>query len=378
MRAVDQLTPRKGALSIERFLGGAPEVVESAPGRVNLLGEHTDYNDGYMLPVATPQRTEVALGASRDGHFNLYSATLDSNVRFARDAVAPPGFASYIEGCVRMVEAAGITVPPLRVYVDSNLPVGSGLSSSAALEVAMLRALRTLLGLPFDDVALARMAQRAEIVYAKVNCGIMDQMASSLADTSNMLFIDARTLAHRLQKMPANTELIVIDSGVPRTLAGSRYNERRAECEAAAALLGVPALRDVADPGALAGLPSPLRERARHVVHENLRVLEAADGVDAERFGQLMNASHASLRDDYAVSIPALDVLCEILRSHPDVYGARLTGAGFGGACVALCRAGTGAAAGAGALGRYNAGGMQGTLLIPAPHVIEVNEENHE
>ena len=378
MRAAGRLASGKGVLSVEHFFGGAPEVFESAPGRVNLLGEHTDYNDGYMLPVATPQRTEVALGSSRDGHFNLYSATLGSSVRFARNAVAPPGFASYIEGCVRMVEATGITVPPLRVYVDSNLPVGAGLSSSAALEVALLRALRTLLGLPFDDVALARMAQRAEIAYAKVNCGIMDQMASSLADSSNMLFIDARTLAHRLQKMPADTGLIVIDSGVPRTLAGSRYNERRAECEAAAALLGVPALRDVTDPASLAALPSPLRERARHVVHENLRVLEAAGGVGAERFGQLMNASHESLRDDYAVSIPALDVLCDILRSHPDVYGARLTGAGFGGACVALCRAGTGAATGAEALARYNAGGMQGTLLIPAPPVIEVNEESHE
>ena len=362
-------------LSIAHFFGGAPEAHESAPGRVNLLGEHTDYNDGFMLPVATPQRTEVALGSSRDGHFNLYSATLDASARFGREAGAPPGFASYIEGCVRMVEAEGITVPPLRVYVHSNLPVGAGLSSSAALEVAMLRALRSLLGLPFDDVALARMAQRAEISYAKVNCGIMDQMAASLADRAHMLFIDARSLAHRLRELPPDSELIVVDSGVPRTLAGSRYNERRAECMAAAAQLGVPALRDVHDPAAVEALASPLRERARHVVRENLRVLEAADGVDARRFGQLMNASHASLRDDYAVSIPALDVLCDTLRAEPAVYGARLTGAGFGGACVALCRAGAALDAGSAAVARYNAGGMQGSLLIPAPHV---NEESHE
>ncbi len=362
-------------LSIESFFGGAPDAHESAPGRVNLLGEHTDYNDGFMLPVATPQRTEVAIGASRDGHFNLYSATLDASVRFGRGAAAPPGFGSYIEGCIRMVEEEGITVPPLRVYVHTSLPVGAGLSSSAALEIAMLRALRTLLGLPFDDVTLARMAQRAEVNYAKVNCGIMDQMASSLADQEHMLFIDARTLDHRLQRLPPDSELIVIDSGVPRTLAGSKYNERRAECDEAARQLGVAALRDVADPGSVEGLPSPLRERARHVVTENLRVMEAAAGVDAVRFGELMNASHASLRDDYAVSIPALDYLSDYLRAQPDVYGARLTGAGFGGACVALCRAGAAGEAGRAALERYNAGGMQGTLLVPVSNKEEDNNE---
>jgi galactokinase len=354
------------ALSMESFFSGAPEAHESAPGRVNLLGEHTDYNDGFMLPVATPQRTEVAIGVSRDGHFTLYSATLDASVRFGRAEAAPPGFASYIEGCIRMVEAEGISVPPLRVYVTTDLPVGAGLSSSAALEVAMLRALRTLLGLPFDDVALARMAQRAEIAYAKVNCGIMDQMASSLADTGHMLFIDARTLAYQLHQMPSDSEMIVIDSGVPRTLAGSKYNERRAECDEAARQLGVPSLRDVHDADVVEALPSPLRERARHVVCENQRVLEAAGGVGAHRFGELMNASHASLRDDYQVSIPALDFLTDYLRAEPEVYGARLTGAGFGGACVALCRQGAAQRAGLAALARFNAGGMQGSLLIPA------------
>lgn len=357
-------------LNPDTFFGGAPEVNASAPGRVNLLGEHTDYNDGFMLPVATPQRTMVALSRSGDDHFHFYSPNLDATVTFARDGSAPQGFGSYIEGCIRLVQAEGIAVPPLRVYVETDLPVGSGLSSSAALEVAMLRAMRALLDIgpdALDDVKLARIAQRAEIEYARVNCGIMDQMASSLADESNMLFIDARTLEHRLVPLPPDTELIVVDSGVARKLAASKYNERRAECEEGAKKLGVQALRDVADPASVEDLPSPLRERARHVVQENLRVLEAAQGVSAERFGELMNASHFSLRDDYEVSIPELDALCEALRAAPGVLGARLTGAGFGGACVALCRKGQAQQAAASALAAYNQDGRQGRILVPVP-----------
>lgn len=363
-------------VTTDTFFGGAPEVNASAPGRVNLLGEHTDYNDGFMLPVATPQRTMVALSRSGDDHFHFYSPNLDATVTFAKDGSAPQGFGSYIEGCIRLVQAEGIEVPPLRVYVETDLPVGSGLSSSAALEVATLRAMRALLGFELDDVKLARIAQRAEIEYARVNCGIMDQMASSLADESNMLFIDARTLEHRLVPLPPDTELIVVDSGVARKLAASKYNERRAECEEGAKKLGVQALRDVADPSTVESLPSPLRERARHVVQENLRVLEAAEGVSAERFGELMNASHFSLRDDYEVSIPELDALCEALRAAPGVLGARLTGAGFGGACVALCRKGQAQQAAATALAAFNkADGRQGRILVPVPTDRKDNDE---
>jgi galactokinase len=362
--------------SPETFFGGAPEALASAPGRVNLLGEHTDYNDGFMLPVATPQGTSVALARSQDDHHHFYSGTLDGNVSFAaKGGSAPQGFGSYIEGCIRLVEATGVEVPPLRVFVTTNLPVGSGLSSSAALEVATLRALRQLLGFELDDVKLAQIAQRAEIDYAHVNCGIMDQMASSLCDERNMLFIDARTLEHRLVQMPPDTELIVIDSGVPRTLAASKYNERRAECEEASRKLGVKALRDVTDPAAVEQLPDVLRRRARHVVLEDLRVLEAAQGVSAERFGELMNASHDSLRDDYEVSIPELDQLVAALRAAPGVLGARLTGAGFGGATVALCRAGQAGQAAQAALSTYNKNGRQGRILIP---VSPQGKENNE
>ncbi|WP_229415665.1 galactokinase [Pseudoduganella armeniaca] len=357
-------------LSPTEFFRGPPAVHVWAPGRVNLLGEHTDYNDGYMLPVATPQRTDVMAARSDDGMFHLFSATLDEAVDFAQDGSTPHGFGRYMEGCIRLLQQRGVAVPPLRMYVRSNLALGTGLSSSAALEVATLRAIRALLKTELDGVTLAQIAQQAEIRYAGVNCGIMDQMASSLADEEHMLFLDARTLDHQVLPLPPGSELIVINSGVPRQLAESKYNERRAECEAASKLLGVQALRDVHDVADVEKLPSPLKERARHVVSENLRVLEARGGVDAARFGELMNLSHYSLRDDYLVSIAALDELTEALRTDPDVFGARLTGAGFGGACVALCRAGKAHEAGTRVVERMrHAGGAaaSATLLIPAP-----------
>ena len=354
------------ALTAEQFFGGEPFVQATAPGRVNLLGEHTDYNDGFMLPIATPQRTTVSVGMLSEPRFQFYSATLRSEASFGVGEEAPAGFARYVFGCIRMLEHSGVAVPPLRVHVDSAVPLGTGLSSSAALEVATLRALRSLLRFELDDTALALLAQQAEIRYAGVNCGVMDQMASSLADEERMLFLDARTLAARILPLPAGAAIIVIDSGVARTLAGSKYNERRAECDSAAAALGVRALRDVVSIADVEKLSAPLRQRARHVISENLRVLEASSGVSSARFGQMMSASHASLRDDYEVSIGALDDIVELLCASDGVYGARLTGAGFGGACVALCRKGEAAAIGSAVVERYNAGGGASTLLLPA------------
>ena len=356
-------------IAAAQFFAGRQPIWASAPGRVNLLGEHTDYNDGFMLPVATPQRTAVGMAASADADYHFYSATLDEFVAWSGNAAPTTGFARYIAGCIDLVAARGITVPPLSVHVSSTLAVGAGLSSSAALELATLRALRQFLQIELDDVTLAQIAQQAEIRYAGVNCGIMDQMASSLADEAHMLFLDARTLATRLLPLPADSELVVIDTGVARSLSATGYNARRVECETAARMLGVKALRDVTDPATVESLPEPLRQRARHVVRENLRVLAACGDVSAADFGKLMNASHASLRDDYEVSVPALDELTALLQAQPEVYGARLTGAGFGGACVALCAAGHGAAVGARVLALYDAnpaaGTRRGRLLIP-------------
>ena len=356
-------------MAAAQFFAGRQPIWASAPGRVNLLGEHTDYNDGFMLPVATPQRTAVGIAASSDADFHFYSATLDQSVRWSGSDAPANGFARYIVGCIDLVAARGIVVPPLCIHVSSTLAVGVGLSSSAALELATLRALRQFLQIKMDDVTLAQIAQQAEIRYAGVNCGIMDQMASSLADEAHMLFLDARTLATRLLPLPPGCELVVIDTGVARRLSATAYNTRRAECETAACMLGVQALRDVVDPAAVESLPEPYRRRARHVVQENLCVLAACGDVSAERFGALMNASHASLRDDYEVSVPALDELTVLLQAQPEVYGARLTGAGFGGACVALCATGHGAAVGARVLAQYDAnpdaGERRGRLLIP-------------
>lgn len=349
----------------EQVFGAPPAVTASAPGRVNLLGEHTDYNDGYVLPTAIARRTRVALRPNGGDTFVLHAESFGRTARFTLAEPPEDQFARYVFGCIRGVNGLGAQVPSLDIAVDSQVPMGVGLSSSAALEVAVLRALRTLLALEFDDVVLAQLAQRAEIEYAGVKCGIMDQMACSLAATGSMLFLDTRTLERRLLPLPRDTELLVVDSGLSRSLAASAYNERRAECESAARLLVVVALRDVDDPAQLDALPPPLSRRARHVVTENARVLRAAQGVGAAEFGHLMNASHASLRDDYAVSVPPLDQLVALLQAQAPVFGARLTGAGFGGACVALCRTGSAAGVGEAAVRQYRHAGHVGRVLVP-------------
>jgi len=345
--------------------GGAPEAVAGAPGRVNLLGEHTDYNDGFVLPVAIPQQTLVAMRRAEGAEFALHAAELGETVRFTLERPPAAHFASYVVGCLALARAEGADLPALDIHVSSEVPMGVGLSSSAALEVATLRCLRTLLALELDDVRIAQLAQRAEIEYAGVRCGIMDQMASSLADTTRALLLDTRSLERRFVPLPAGSTVLVLDSGIARSLAASGYNQRRAECEEAARLLGVASLRDVDTAGQLAGLPELLRRRARHVVTENARVLQAVDCAGAQDFGTLMNASHASLRDDYEVSTPGLDTLVALLQAQPNVFGARLTGAGFGGACVALCRTGTEHAVAREVLRAYAAGGGAGRQLVP-------------
>ncbi|MDB5570163.1 MAG: galactokinase [Hyphomicrobiales bacterium] len=323
--------------AFEDLFGVAPECEADAPGRVNMMGDHTDYNDGFVLPMAIPQRTFVEAARAKAMPHRAYSVSLRRMESFAGADL--PDFARYVGGCVNVLAERGIALPPLNFRISSNVPVGAGLSSSAALEVAVLRVLDEMFGLGLEPVEIALLAQRAEIMHAGVQCGVMDQMAASLAGPRQMLFIDTRTLAFRHTPLPQGCDILVTHSGVERQLSASAYNERRRECQAAAAMLGAPSLRDVDDIAAVEKLESPWRERARHVVSENARVLSALKA-SAPEFGQLMNASHASLRDDYAVSAPALDTLVDALQRHPLVHGARLTGAGFGGACVALTQEG--------------------------------------
>ncbi|PSB52846.1 galactokinase [filamentous cyanobacterium Phorm 6] len=352
-------------MNFQRVFGTLPKTQASAPGRVNLLGEHTDYNEGFVLPTAIPQRTTVQIGPSSDDRHHFYSAEYDELINFSDDDTIPQTFVTYICGCLRLVEKEGYKIPPINLYITSNVPIGAGLSSSAALEIATLRGIRALLQIPVDDLRLAQIGQQVEIRYAGLNCGIMDQMASSLADTNTMLFIDTRSLEYRPVPFPAGTEILVIDSGESHNLAaGSGYNKRRAECKESARILGVKALRDIADPKAVAILPEPLRRRSRHVVTENNRVLEAVKS-PAKRFGELMNASHASQRDDYEVSTPAVDALAAILQSIPGVFGARLTGGGFGGACVALVETGKAHVIASEAIDRYQRAGYTGRILVP-------------
>lgn len=350
--------------TFEDIFGFIPEASASAPGRVNLLGEHTDYNDGFVLPIAIPQRTWVTLDRSSDGKNHFYSSQLQKMATCGMDDDFPSGFARYILGCLRLLRQAHFDITPVCLHIRSEVPMGAGLSSSAALEVAVLRGMRELFGFQLDDVEIARMAQQAEIRYAGVKCGIMDQMAASLADTGQMLFLDTRTFERKLLPLPPESKLVVIDSGVPRSLSHSSYNLRREECEEAARQLGVKALRDVVEVSAADILPPVLAKRARHVISENARVLEATKGIDAARFGELMNDSHASLRDDFEVSIPALDVLVKLLQDSPGIFGARLTGAGFGGACVALAGEGGAEEVEKNVLPAYQQAGYSGRILV--------------
>lgn len=335
--------------------GRASCVVARAPGRVNLLGGHTDYSGGFVLPTTIDRAVYVALRASGDETVRLRSVDFDEDATFSLEAETAieelPTWARYVAGVTAELRRRGYAPEGFEALIAGNIPLGAGLSSSAALEVATAVGLGELFSLGLGAVETARLCQRAEQEHIGVECGIMDQFSSRLGRAGHALFLDCRSLEHRHVPLPLAEDvcLVVADSGVRRELASSKYNERRRECEEAARFFAqfdasIESLRDV--PEALiekqgTELDDTLRRRARHVVSENERVERGAtllaDG-DLEAFGQLMNASHASLASGYEVSCAELDALVEIAQSVEGVLGTRMTGAGFGGCTVTLVR----------------------------------------
>src|SRR5688500_2819380 len=292
------------------------EVSADAPGRVNLIGEHTDYHEGYVLPTVIPQRTYAHVTRRLDRRVRASSSALDGRweeYEAGRES-AGRGWLDYVQGVTAALAGNGVHVPGFDVRIDSSIPLGAGVSSSAALEVSLLRALRLLLDLELDDVTVARMAQLVETDFVAAPVGIMDQMASSLGRDGEALFLDTRSLAVEQIPLPASVEIVVIHSGVTHAHAGGEYVTRRREPFEAAEPLGVARHRDVETRmlPRIHALPGVLARRARHVVSENARVLEAAHALrtgDAERLGTLLNDSHISMRDDYQTSTADIDVL---------------------------------------------------------------------
>lgn len=331
-------------------------VTERAFGRVNLIGEHTDYNGGWVLPTAIQQFTEITLEKTGDNLVQLTSSA-DPHHGKKRDFSYKLGeetktdtWVDYLQGATKLlsetVAKKGQKITGMKVHIESTIPEGSGLSSSAALEISFLKAMRSAFNLTMTDVELALLAQRIENEFVGARVGIMDQMACSLAKAGEALFLDTKELTYEQLKLPLeNVDILIINSGISHRLSSTGgYNERRAQCEEACKILGIKELRDITLEKLLkADLPELLMKRARHVVSENARVFEAVSAIkekDLTRLGQLFATSHASMRDDYDVSIPEIDLLVELCMKDSAVYGARLTGGGFGGSIVALTKKG--------------------------------------
>jgi galactokinase len=348
------LTPTALKASFLDRFGVEPRLF-SAPGRVNLIGEHTDYNDGFVLPMAIERRTMVAAAPRADGR--IVAQSLGAADGFELE-LATPGkpqrgiWGDYVEGTARALMARGVAVGGASLLIDSDVPAGAGLSASAALETSVGLALASLAGRgDLDRVTLALAGQAAEHEYVGTRCGIMDQYIAALGVRGGAVLIDCRSLEPRVVTMDLGSATVAIcDTRVKHELASSAYNERRTECERAVAhfasrLPGIRALRDVTEADFERYAPElsdVLLRRARHVVTENARTLAAAELLERgelDRFGSLMAASHASLRDDYEVSCAELDFAVEIALEVPGVYGARMTGGGFGGCAIALAAA---------------------------------------
>ncbi len=342
--------------SVEKFrqvFGSDPEIATFAPGRVNLIGEHTDYNEGFVLPIAVDIFLCVAAKPRNDKTVRIVAADLNDSDEFSLDEIVrdeTANWRNYPRGVAWAIQQNGVELRGVDAVVASDIPMGAGLSSSAAIEVGFALTFLHFVNADVPRPTLAQWCQLAEHKFAGVQCGIMDQMIVLLGKENHALLLDCRDLSHQLVPLPKGIAFIVADTGVPRSLAASEYNIRRQQCEEAVQLLSkllerpLKSLRDVT-PEELAQvfneMPDPIRRRARHVVTENNRVWSFQQAMREgalRRAGALLLASHASLRDDYEVSCRELDAMVKALMSVDGVFGARLTGAGFGGACLAMVR----------------------------------------
>ncbi len=334
-----------------RYFTRTPRIF-MAPGRVNLIGEHTDYNDGFVLPMAIDYRVDIAVSPRGDRMLNIRSRSMDDSISFSLDENIRKRdhWSDYTAGVARMLELYGFHLPGADLLIESTVPVGAGLSSSAALEVASGLALLSTVDGRMDPGDLALLAQRAENKFVGMNCGIMDQFISACAEKDHALFLDCRSLDY--QQVPLQSDqikIVICNTMVKHELSASEYNLRREECEEGVALLkkehpAITALRDIS-PKEFAKseetLPELIRMRCRHVVTEDQRVLDSVEALragDMVQFGRLMNESHNSLRNYYQVSCPELDIMVDLAQKIPGCLGARMTGGGFGGCTVNLVK----------------------------------------
>jgi galactokinase len=341
----------------KNHFGAQAQVEASSAGRVNLIGEHTDYNEGLVLPTPIPQRCTMLLSPRADQIVRIFSVQKNQTMEYQlNQEAAGLDWLDYIQGITEILRQDKHTLTGFNAVFSSDVPLGSGLSSSAALLVCTAKTLRTAFRLELSDLEIAKIAQRAENGLVGARVGLLDQMACSLGKDGEALFIDFKTFETRTVPLPKNLELVILHSGISHSLSatehGTRnYKTRRAECEHACELLGVLSLRDLLphDLEQVASLPKPYSSRAKHVITENARVLKAVTALeqsDLTTLGKLFYASHASMKDDYDVSEPEIDLIVELARNTPHIHGARLTGGGFGGSVVMLADVGHGRAAG--------------------------------
>ena len=331
-----------------RELCGGEAAIFRAPGRVNLIGEHTDYNDGFVMPAALGFSTWVGLAKRADGQLRVHSMHFNETVEFDVAALAGPPthhWSDYVRGVAAVLREAGHEVSGADLLIESDVPLGAGLSSSAALEISTALAMTWASDIKIDDLELVKLCQRAEHEFAGTRCGIMDQFISRFGRADHALMLDCRSLQYELVPVPPGVRIVICNSMVRHSLAAGEYNLRRRDCEEGVRILrgylpGIKALRDVSSTDLERHkdvLSARVYRRCRHIVMENERTLQAAGalrGNDVRRFGELMYQSHWSLRDDFEVSCSELDVLVNFAKESRGIYGARMTGGGFGGCTV--------------------------------------------